>query len=58
MDEQLKEAVVRLYGNQCEKHLDVIDERIGVMLAALLFAGEIGDNPLCVLNRAFENTKR
>ena len=55
MNKDLQEAIIRNYGEQCVPHIAVIEERVAAMLAALLYAGTQGDNPLCVLNRAFEN---
>jgi hypothetical protein len=58
MDSELKNVIIRLYGQQCEEHINEIDDRIAKMLTALLYAGNIGDNPLCKLNRAFENLNK
>jgi hypothetical protein len=52
---KLEQEIIKAYGEQCIPHLDTIHERMAGMIAALLFAGNQGDNPLCVLNRAFEN---
>ena len=56
MDEELRQHIIRIYGTQCEKHMDEIIRRLTVSVASLLFAGELGDNVLCKLNRAFNDT--
>jgi len=54
MKDKLWQTIIEMYGTQCNNHREEIEKRIDVMLAALLFAGEEGDNPLCELNRAFK----
>ncbi len=54
MNDTLWKEFKAAYGEQCEPYREEIDGRVSMMLAALLYAGEEGDNPLCVLNRAFK----
>lgn len=58
MNDTLWKEFKKAYGEQCEEHRDEIDRRVSAMLTALLFAGEQGDNPLCVLNRAFKEFEK
>lgn len=54
MKKELREIIIRMYGSQCEEHIDEIESRISKSIAALLFAGDQGNSPLCILNRAFK----
>ena len=54
----IDDLIIRDYGEQCRKHLKEIESRLTQAIAALLYAGELGDNPLSQLNRAFTNFKR
>jgi hypothetical protein len=57
MNEELKEIIVRLYGKQCSPYIEEINRRISLSLTSLLYAGDQGDNPLCILNKTFNNIK-
>lgn len=54
MNDILWKEFKKAYGEQCEKYRDEIEGRVRVMLTALMYAGDVGDNPLCELNRAFQ----
>jgi len=50
----LKNAIVKTYGERSKDKTDIIIDRLNMVIAACLFAGSQGDNPLCQLNRFFE----
>jgi len=50
---KLEDAIVQQYGEQCKPYMEQITKRIAATIAATLYAGEVGDNPLCQLNRMF-----
>ena len=52
--DNLKDELVRAFGTQIINEYSIILQQISAIIAAHLFAGSIGDNPLCVLNRAIE----
>lgn len=55
MDEKdFKQAIIKHFGTMCEDNVDELLTRFSMTVAALKFAGNQGDNPLCVLNRFFE----
>ena len=54
MRQELKNELIRAYGTQIEKSMDIIEEKIAAMICAHLYVGQVGDSPLCALNRAFE----
>lgn len=51
---KLRTAIYGLYGDQCRRDINAIEKRLEASIAALLFAGEEGDNILCRLNRLFK----
>ncbi|KKL65473.1 hypothetical protein LCGC14_2154640 [marine sediment metagenome] len=53
-DEGLKDELVKAYGTQILKDYEIVLDKIAAVIAAHLYAGKIGDNPLCVLNRALD----
>ena len=53
--ERLIEALVACYGTVIEQHMDQVLDRVSVTCAALLYAGNQGDTPLCIVNRVFES---
>ena len=52
--DDLNNALVKHYGTMIEDDIDIIRRKIAALITAHKFAGNIGDNPLCILNRAFE----
>ena len=52
-----EEMLIKRYGTMIEDPvvMEEVKKRFSASIAALKFAGNIGDNPLCKLNRAFEN---
>ena len=52
--DDLNNALVKCYGTMIEDDIDIIRRKIAALITAHEFAGNIGTNPLCVLNRAFE----
>lgn len=55
MTPELKDELIIAFGTQMEDNIDELYDRICKTVAAMRFAGTVGDNPLCVLNRAFES---
>ena len=51
----LKEALIREYGTMIEDNWEQLIKDFGAVVAARMFAGDQGDNPLAVLNRALDN---
>jgi len=47
----LDTILVSYYGTQIEGDLDLIKEKLDVIITAHLFAGMSGDNPLSIINR-------
>lgn len=58
MNEILWTAFKEEYGNQCERHKDILEARIAAVVAATLFAGVLGDTPLSRLNRALDEATK
>lgn len=56
--EKLIAALVEYYGTRAEKDMDELLLRIDLTVTALVFAGNQGDNPMCELNRLFEEIVR
>lgn len=52
-DLQFEKALVRYFGTQCNSHMVVLLDKITAVVTAELFAGDLGGNPLCKLNRCF-----
>ena len=52
MEIDFDKILITAYGAQIENDLDEIKAKFGAVIAAHLFAGTSGDNPLCILNRA------
>ena len=55
MEDMLDEELVKVYGEQCREFLPLLKERIGMVVAAMLYAGTEGHNTLCELNKIFED---
>jgi hypothetical protein len=51
MEDNFKEFLIMYYGQQISKDIDVIMDKISVVVVAHKHAGLIGDNALCVINR-------
>lgn len=49
--EKLDKELIAAYGTQVEKDLEIINNKISAVVAAHMYAGKVGDNPLCKLNR-------
>ena len=54
MDE-LKAEMIKAFGTQIEPCYEELMERISATVAAYLYAGIQGDNPLCQLNIALNH---
>ena len=54
MDKELELVLTRLYGTQIRRVLPELDKRIVAIVTSTLFAGTVGSNPMCKLNRALE----
>lgn len=54
MEAELKAALVKAFGTQIEDDYETTLKCISAVIAARMYAGNQGDNPLCVLNRALE----
>ena len=54
MDAELKEVLVKYFGTKIENDYETILKCISATITARVYAGNQGDNPLCVLNRALE----
>ena len=52
--ENLKQALVAYYGEMIEKDYNTIELKISAVIVAHCFAGEVGDNPLCEINRSLK----
>ena len=52
--ENLKQALIAYYGKMIEKDFNTIERKISAVIVAHYFAGELGDNPLCEINRALK----
>jgi len=50
----LKAALIKSFGTRIEKDYDEIYSCISATICARVYAGNVGDNPLCILNRALE----
>lgn len=53
METKIRELLIEYYGTQIENHMDEVMKRLDRSIASLMYAGTLGDNPLCALNRAF-----
>lgn len=53
-NEQLKIALIRSYGTQCESDIETILRKLEAVIAGHLFAGKLGNTPLAKLNRIFD----
>lgn len=51
----LNNALIETYGTQIADDIEMIKKKIDVVIAAHLFAGNLGDTPLCVLNRTLQD---
>ena len=52
MNETLLDTeLIKAFGIQIEDDLEIIKRKISAVIAAHLFAGDVGDNPLASLNR-------
>ena len=54
MEGELKEVLVKYFGTRIESDYETILKCISAIITARVYAGNQGDNPLCVLNRALE----
>lgn len=52
------DAVKKQYGRMTEEELNDLVRYIDLVSCARKFAGNVGDNPLCVLNRALEKAAK
>ncbi len=57
-EDKLKQVLIQVYGTRIEEEIDTIISRISMVMAAKLYAGSLGDNPLCRLNKFFEDELR
>lgn len=53
MKTKLRKLLIEYYGTQIENHVNEVIKRLDLSVASLMYAGTLGDNPLCELNRAF-----
>ena len=53
-EDDFKQAIIKHFGTMCEDNVDELLTRFSMTVAALKFAGNQGDNPLCRLNRLYE----
>ena len=58
LHQDLWNVFTKVYGAQCNKERELIEKRIAALVAATLYAGIVGDNPLCKLNRAFDEVTK
>lgn len=49
--DNLDRELITAYGTQIKEDIEVIKEKIAAVVTAHLYAGNVGDNPLCQLNR-------
>lgn len=57
MNEALWQELVKEFGPAIDTHKEEIEKRIVKSITSIMYAGNVGDNPLCILNRAYENFK-
>lgn len=50
--EILKKALIKKYGTMIEQDYDKLIDKFNAVVTGHCFAGDQGDNPLCILNRA------
>lgn len=48
---RLENALIESYGEQIISDLEIIKDKIGVIIASHIYAGTIGNNPMCIINR-------
>ena len=48
----MNECLIKAYGNQIEKDIEIIKAKFTAVIAAHITAETIGNSPLCRLNRA------
>lgn len=54
LEKQYDHLLVRLFGIQVEKDLEVLKQKFALVVAAHLFEGTLGGSVFCQLNRLFE----
>ena len=54
MRKELWDEMVISFGTRIMNQKEEIEKRLNVTIDSLLYAGTIGDNPLCILNRTFK----
>jgi hypothetical protein len=52
---ELKKALIKEFGTKIENDYDTLLKCISAVVCARTYAGNVGNIPLCVLNRALEN---
>uniref|UniRef100_A0A6M3LTQ8 Uncharacterized protein n=1 Tax=viral metagenome TaxID=1070528 RepID=A0A6M3LTQ8_9ZZZZ len=63
MDEQCiieihDDVLIKAFGTQIISNLEMIKNRIAMVVVAMQWHGNQGDNPFCELNRVFEKIER
>ena len=53
-EDDLKKVLIKAYGYHIENDIEIILDKFSAVIASHLFAGSIGSNPLCQLNRALD----
>jgi hypothetical protein len=54
MDSELDKQLILMYGNRLVPCLQEVKTRLDMVVTALLYAGNQGNNPLCEINKLFE----
>ena len=57
-DNNFSDAIQKQYGRMTEEEKIDLIRYIDLVCCARKFAGNVGDNPLCVLNRALEKAAK
>ena len=53
-DDQFEKALILYYGTQIKPDIQTLMDKITAVTTAHLYAGSLGDNPLCKLNRCLD----
>ena len=56
--DQFELLLIKRYGTQIEKDLELIKEKLDIIVAGHLYAGNIGNNPLVIINRELARLMR
>jgi len=52
---ELKNELIKAFGTIIEEDYEIIKRKITIIITAHCYAGNVGDNPLCLLNKLLED---